>query len=232
MKLCSLLLGSISVYDAGQSSSIAIPSPSPIPNARPSDAGAVCANYTKGVQELHLVLSGKHLIVLEWMPWGVYNSSGWSGIDITLIDRVAEILNFTYQIKGLSWDAPVEKCDLLLCHWDLLPARIQNSTMLRGHVDNSVFLVANKPTVKQESFADHLETVFKPFTFGLWATVVGVMVSSGLLMFILKKDSESEDFDNQRAGSIMSFAACSFLSACSQVQHATPLTLHLGGFFF
>ena len=146
---------------------------------------------------------------------------------------MAEILNFTYQIKGLGWDAPenvmVEKCDLLLCHWDPLPARIQNSTMLRGHVDNSIFLVANKPTVKQESLADHLETVFKPFTFGLWATVVIVMVSSGLLMFVLEKDSESEEFDNQRA-SIMSFAACSFLSACSQVQHATPHNLHLGGF--
>ena len=154
-------------------------------------------------------------------------------LECTLIDRVAEILNFTYQIKGLGWDAPenvlVEKCDLLLCHWDPLPARIQNSTMLRGHVDNSIFLVANKPTVKQESFADHLETVFKPFTFGLWATVVIVMLSSGLLKFVLEKDSESEDFDNQRAWfhNVFRSVFLSFGMFTSAACYAP--NLHLGG---
>ena len=244
MKLVSLLLGSIAVSTtlavitsparppAPPPSPAPSPSPSPSPSPTPTTpgppfvAGGVCANYTKGAQKLDLVLSGKHLIVgeFEWPLWSEYNGSGWSGIDITILDRVAEILNFTYQIKPLGFATRATpsakytiysaKCDLVLSSWEAQPARIENSTMLRGHIDTSRYLVATKPTVKQASFVDHLETVFKPFTYRLWGTVFAVIVCSGLVMYVLEKDSDPYDFDGDHAWFHSQFLSFGMFTGC------------------
>ena len=235
MKLVSLLLGSIAV-----STTLAIvtsparppaPAPSPVPSPSPTPgppfvAGGVCANYTKGAQKLNRVLSGEHLVVggLVWPVWGDYNGSGWSGIDITILDRVAEILNFTYQIKRLAWGTSwggvakyttfIANCDLVLHFWGPQPVRIENATMLRGHIDTSRYLVANKLIVKQASFVDHLETVFNPFTYRLWGTVFAVIVCSGLLMYVLEKDSDPYDFDGDHAWFHSQFLSFGMFTGC------------------
>merc|ERR1712086_345255 len=116
---------------------------------------------------------------------------------------MAAVLNFTYQIKRLSWrgeyDATLAECDLVLNYWDPSSQNTANFSSLRGHVDASRYLVTYKPVEKEESFTDHLQTVMKPFTLGLWATVVVLMVTSGLLMHVLEMGSGSVDFDQHHA---------------------------------
>ena len=200
MRLVTLLLDSISVAMAASPSPTPPPSPSPSPTPG-FEAGAVCANYTTFRSTKHLALSGKHLVIGEvvYPRWGI----DWSGIDITLLDRVAAILNFTYQIKRVAWDKQgnaanaTEHTDLVLNYWTATPENVLSDKIIRGHVDTSRYLVTYKPTVKQESLMDHWETMFKPFTYGLWGTVFGMMVCSGLLMYILERGSDTDDFDKE-----------------------------------
>ena len=78
------------------------------------------------------MLSGKHLIVGEFgrgLPYATQDNSspsGWAGLDIAILDRIAGMLNFTYEIHEAVWPVDVASFE------DVLALNVQQSDLLMG----------------------------------------------------------------------------------------------------
>ena len=72
-----------------------------------SFAGQVCAGATTDTSAFDL-LRGRHLLIdtLQWAPFDVIDPThpdGWSGFDIDLLQSLASILGFTYDIQDMGY---------------------------------------------------------------------------------------------------------------------------------
>ena len=129
----------------------------------PWRAGAVCEDVNVTSTSAPNMLSGKHLRILEtvWRPFAARDATaphGWTGMDIDLLDAIAPMLNFTYDIAdmgspaaGRTWtDLLVDvqnDGDLIASYWVTSNERLAKLKMLRGHIDSSIKLIARRDTV-------------------------------------------------------------------------------------
>ena len=127
-------------------------------------AGAVCDSMNATGLASN-ALNMKHLRILEteWHPFATRDPSaphGWVGFDIALLDRVAEMLNFTFEIHegtrlpGEPWSATLLRtstdADLWASWWTADdPRRINGCAMLSPHIDTSPVLVTVISTLDQ-----------------------------------------------------------------------------------
>jgi len=171
--------------------------------------GAICDGI-----DIHLPvsarLSGKHLNVanIQWEPFGIYDSTktgndAWTGYDVDMLNLVAKQLNFTYTISKKekpstdTWDDHiinvVNQSDLHLGFWMGTPTRRSAAWLGLGHVDSSYRVLTNKPVVIETSLLDEILTVFQPFTPGLWAMLVGMLLLAALVQMVLESPGDTND---------------------------------------
>ena len=77
--------------------------------------------------------------------------------------------------------------------------------MLNGHVDASGVLVAPPPKIKQASMLDRMFTLFAPFDPWLWVSILAMIVSSGIVDWVLEHGAG--DHGGKMKSSIYEYAA-------------------------
>jgi len=125
---------------------------------------------------------------------------GWAGHDIELLAHVAEVLGFTYSIYELANKPPDQTwtefilywtqrqyCDLVIGAWMYMPVRIQYASALIGHLDMSTVLVARRlPNEAPGLGWFSLVSVFAPFHWTVWLSLIGLVLLSGFIDFWLE----------------------------------------------
>ena len=170
----------------------------------PWHPGAPCDNYNASMPAAEL-LKGQHLRILElpWVPFAippVDNETLWTGYDIDVLNKVQELLGFSYDIvdtgsrvKGETWQQYlrhwVPQGDLMLSYWARSPERLNEFIELNGHVDMATVLIARRAAVASDAHYLSLDRVlssFHPFSWPLWAAIVGMILMSGCVDYILE----------------------------------------------
>ena len=157
-------------------------------------------------------LSGKTLRILdlEWSPFAVKDSSapkGWTGFDIDLLDAVAELLEFTYDIHdigypaaGSTWTDHVKESvvlgDVTASFWVPSEERYDWIMYLKGHLDLSTVLIARSEDREAKQQAriqkgvidwETMTACLRPYTSELWLWLMGMLFLSGLVDYILER---------------------------------------------
>lgn len=176
--------------------------PQPPPGFVP---GAVCSNVSMSTPAIEM-LRGKHIIIqdMDWAPYAMPDKNapkGWSGLNIELWDKMGAMLGFTYEVhdmgyalEGETWTdqliRAIGNADLTGSYWSKTPARLNKTTMLQGHVDVSIVLVARVNTAAEaragtwyKSFISFLD----PFTYELWGVLMFVVLASGLVDWLVER---------------------------------------------
>ena len=166
--------------------------------------GQICNFNSTGMKTDHY-LSGRHLRIadLQWTPYAIFNESGdgkWTGLDFTLLEEVAAMLNFTYELTEIT-DTPrklgfnktwtdilidtVERNDLVMSYWIQTAERRAQTLMLNGHVDTSYYLMVGPPVKTERSFGQKLFSFADPFTPQLWLLIVAMILVSGSCSYVI-----------------------------------------------
>lgn len=169
-------------------------------------AGAICAGVEGPDDAVVDMLRGKHLLVNElvWIPYAKRDDShpsGWSGFNIDLLDKIAGILNFTYEIRDMgytddahpSWNdvlrREIKQADLTMSFWATDPTRWTFARYLQPHTDTGVVLVGRLKTAaesKAESWTTSFYSFALPFRVELWVAICAMVVISGLVDFFVE----------------------------------------------
>jgi len=174
----------------------------------PWQAGQVCEGINYTTTPAQDMLRGKHLRVLDlyWMPFAQPDAdapSGWSGMDVDLLNQVSWLLGFTFDIEdmgypaeGASWtDHALEwqwHGDLMASFWVPQSDRRDNSIQLRGHLDLSTVLVARTETIETGTWTmDSVFSFLKPFELSLWLSFAVFVVLSGTVDFLVERSVEA-----------------------------------------
>jgi hypothetical protein len=99
----------------------------------------------------------------------------------------------------------VDDTDLWLSWWLRTTERMDGMVMLNGHVDASGVLVAPPPKIKQASMLDRMFTLFAPFDPWLWVSILAMIVSSGIVDWVLEHGAG--DHGGKMKSSIYEYAA-------------------------
>jgi hypothetical protein len=164
--------------------------------------GAVCDGVDLNGAS-HDLLRGKHLVVLEFefAPWAIRDAEtpyGWRGFDIDLLDAVAALLGFTFEVRqealqpGEDYSSMLMRTlghgDLWLSWWSRSVERMNRTVMLNGHIDTSPNLVIPPPSIHSSSsnFGRSFTTFFNPFSPALWVCIVALLIVSGCVDYLLE----------------------------------------------
>ena len=178
------------------------------------DPGAICADVNlTNLPDASTMLVGKHLILGEageWPPFAQRDSttaSGWSGLDVDLVELLAAKLSFTYEIVDLpfpddeSWDefflrnmASDANAHVLLQYWFRKPNRLAFVDILSTHVDTSTVLVARVQPAQPLPWSELLIKFMRPYTFPLWGALIGLVLVSGAVDYLLERNREGARF--------------------------------------
>ena len=141
------------------------------------------------------MLRGKHLYIMElaWRPYATPDDTapgGWSGLNIDIMNEVAQLLGFNYTIVDIgypnatqSWTqhaiASIDKGDMAMSFWVKNTERVDHFVMLEGQFDVSPGLVARREKLPPHAWWSwvNLTKIFLPFTWPLWGGLV-MLVSS------------------------------------------------------
>ena len=161
------------------------------------------------------LLRGAHLRIMEieWVPFAIRDTTtplGWRGFDIDLLNSVSRILGFSFEIVE-AVRAPAESYSELLLRtvdgvdmwaswWLRDQERMNETSMLFGHIDASPVLVAPPPTAEVEtSLTESMITFFLPFSWVLWVCLVAMIIDlrhharlTALLRLPLAQHEETE----------------------------------------
>ena len=188
---------------AAQSPSLppALPPSSPLRGFVP---GAICDGVDLTDFSYNL-LRGRHMVVLEttYVPFAfkdVDSPTGWSGYDLDLLAEVSKILGFTYEVKGMetregeNWSEmllrTVGQGDLWMSWWARTAHRMNQTSMLAGHVDISPVLAIPPPSLPpDQDLSKTFTTFFDPFSSQLWICLIAMIFLSGVTDWILERPS-------------------------------------------
>ena len=181
----------------------------PPPPPSPFVAGAVCDGIDLRDRSNSL-LRNRHLVLLEttYPPFGYRNASapyGWSGYDLDLIKEVSNLLGFTYEVQGRE---PLEgedyttmllrtvgEGDLWLSWWARNANRMNQTSMLAGHLDISPVLAIPPPSMRAaDDLGKSFTTFFDPFSWQLWICLIAMIFLSGVTDFLLERSSGGSFF--------------------------------------
>ena len=175
-----------------------------VPRAAGFVPGAVC-NGVDLSSDSSVLLRGKHLRVheLSWYPFAFKDKdapSGWNGFDIDLLDEVAALLGFTYEVHEASqlpsetrWTETlirtVNDVDLWASWWQRDEERMNHTVMLNGHIDASPTLV--RPPLQASgtggSLIKSFTTFILPFSYDLWGCIILMVLLSGLVDWVIER---------------------------------------------
>lgn len=164
--------------------------------------GAICHGVNHEANSFE-VLRGRHLVALDtsFVPFGIKDESaqyGWRGFDVDLLSQVASFLDFTFEIReakplpGEAWTdmllRTVDQADLWLSWWIRDAVRMNQTSMLSGHVDVSPVLVVPPPAISEsDDLSKTLTTFFDPFSGELWICLVLLLLVSGVVDYLLER---------------------------------------------
>ena len=189
---------------AAQTPPVLPPSSPPSPSALPWVPGAVCDGVDL-TDFSYKLLRGRHLVILEttYRPFAfkdVESPTGWSGYDLDLLLEVSKILGFTYEIKGMetqegeNWSEmllrTVGQGDLWMSWWARTASRMNQTSMLAGHVDISPVLAIPPPSMAADpDLSETFTTFFDPFSTNLWICLIAMIFLSGVTDWLLERAS-------------------------------------------
>ena len=178
-------------------------------------AGAVCEGVDMSGPAADM-LRGKHLIIqdMDWLPYASpdpegNHPSGWTGLNIELFDHFASVLGFTYNMSDMGYAGAfgpaetwtqmvyraIDDADLTGSYWTETNERLNGVTYVRGTYDLTPVLAARmlsagetKAETWQKSFYNYLD----PFTYGLWCTILAVIICSGVVDWLVERKSVRE----------------------------------------
>jgi len=178
-------------------------------------AGAVCEGVDMSGPAADM-LRGKHLIIqdMDWLPYASpdpegNHPSGWTGLNIELFDHFASVLGFTYNMSDMGYAGAfgpaetwtemayraIDDADLTGSYWTETNQRLNGVTYVRGTYDLTPVLAARmlsagetKAETWQKSFYNYLD----PFTYGLWCTILAVIICSGVVDWLVERKSVRE----------------------------------------
>ncbi len=181
------------------------PSPPALPPSSPPTGfvpGAICDGVDLTDFSYNL-LRGRHMVILEttYVPFAfkdVESPTGWSGYDLDLLTEVSKILGFTYEVKGMetlegeNWSEmllrTVGQGDLWMSWWARTASRMNQTSMLAGHVDISPVLAIPPPSMPaSQDLSKTFTTFFDPFSWQLWICLVAMIFLSGVTDWILER---------------------------------------------
>ena len=178
-----------------------LPPSAPSPSSPPFVTGAICdgVDLTAGSKNL---LRGRHMVILEttYRPFAFEDAespTGWSGFDLDLVKEVSALLGFTYEIKGSeplegeSWTEmllrTVDQGDLWMSWWARTAGRMNQTSMLSGHVDISPVLAIPPPSMPEDQdLSKTFTTFFDPFEWELWVCLFAMIFLSGVADWLLE----------------------------------------------
>ena len=133
-----------------------------------------------------------------WPPFAIpYDAApkGWSGIDADLLERLADMLGFTYNITTFhkegneTWSQALfrvaDEADLVASYWIRSQARLERVAQVAGHVDLASVVVARQ-TIARPTMWDRATSIFRPFSPGLWIGLITMTVSAGFVDYLLE----------------------------------------------
>jgi len=192
-------------------------------------ATAVNGSYTPGTTcsdnvDSQQALLGKHLIVMElaWAPFASVDSTapkGWSGYNIELMDELATLLGFTYEILdigypngeiGETWTSHaisnIDNGDVLMSFWFKNMDRMKELVFVDGHIDVSPGLIGLR---SKESGTDpwswnSITSFMLPFTWTLWGCLLLLVILSGVSDYIIERKTST---DARLSASLYEYAA-------------------------
>jgi len=192
-------------------------------------ATAVNGSYTPGTTcsdnvDSQLALLGKHLIVMElaWAPFASVDSTapkGWSGYNIELMDELATLLGFTYEILdigypngeiGETWTSHaisnIDNGDVLMSFWFKNMDRMKELVFVDGHIDVSPGLIGlrSKESGTDPWSWDSITSFMLPFTWALWGCLLLLVILSGVSDYIIERKTST---DARLSASLYEYAA-------------------------
>ena len=179
-------------------------------------AGAICDGVDINMPALDM-LRGKHLIIqdMEWMPYAApdpdgTHHAGWKGLNIELFDYFASVLGFTYNMSNMGYAGDygpaetwtqqlyraVDDADLTGCYWIETNDRMNHGvSYLRGTYDLTPVLIARMLSAgetKAETWYKSFYNFLDPFTFNLWWIILGFVVCSGVVDWLVERKTVKE----------------------------------------
>lgn len=192
-------------------------------------ATAVNGSYTPGTTcsdnvDSQQALLGKHLIVMElaWAPFASVDSTapkGWSGYNIELMDELATLLGFTYEILdigypngeiGETWTSHaisnIDNGDVLMSFWFKNMDRMKELVFVDGHIDVSPGLIGlrSKESGTDPWSWDSITSFMLPFTWALWGCLLLLVILSGVSDYIIERKTST---DARLSASLYEYAA-------------------------
>jgi len=188
---------------------------------------ALAATYTPGLtcsegDDSDTALQGKHLYVMElaWAPFATVDATapkGWVGFNIEVMDEIATLLGFTYEIvdigypgEGQTWTQHVvgnlDNGDVVMSFWFKNSDRLRNIAFLDGHIDVSPGLIARRDMTGRPDIWgwESLSSFMLPFTWTRWGCLGSLVVLSGVADWVIER---SWSPDGQLSASLYEYAA-------------------------
>ena len=177
------------------------------------DPAAICTDVDKYTPASQMLV-GKHLILGEsgeWAPFAFRDSStstGWNGLDMELLELVAAKLQFTYEVHDVAfledegWDDFIQRTmatdaattHMMLQYWLVKPSRLDSFNILRTHVNVSPVLVARLQPGEELPLVEQLSKFMRPYSSALWASLLGMVLLSGVVDFLLERKKAGARF--------------------------------------
>lgn len=164
--------------------------------------GALCDGLDL-TAESYTLLRGRHLTVLEvaYEPFAIKDATaphGFRGYDLDVFEQVSKILGFTYHVVAMeplpdeSWSEmllrTVSQGDIWLSWWARNQKRMNETSMLAGHLDISPVLAIPPPSMPTDDALDKtFTTFFLPFSYPLWACLFSMILLSAAVDFCLER---------------------------------------------
>ena len=181
-------------------------------------AGAICDGVLPGTHAANM-LAGKEIVATGYAaldteedalnPFLVEKSccpngttlERFSGMDITLLSDICNILNCTFRVNVYPYPKPKESwtsvlyrntavSDVVINYWYSTTPRREHVNFLYPHISASRMLVSMKPTYITKDWTEKCWTFLDPFTGGLWIMVLVVTVLYSWAIWFVEKDSE------------------------------------------
>ena len=126
--------------------------------------GKVCSDKGSAVNYLR----DKHLLACDfiWPPYFEVDESKsgnerYSGLDMDLLDALAEVPGFTYTLKlpappkgNTTWTEwvmkEIEMCDVIMGYWAINQERHDSLLYIHGHLDTAEYLVTKAPMYRNK----------------------------------------------------------------------------------
>ena len=175
-------------------------------------SGAICEGVDPNLPASQM-LRGRHLRVgdMLWRPYAAPDNpdhpTGWSGLNIDLLDGFSADFGFTYEIVDVGSPVNAETwtdlmlrslpdLDLLASFWVNGPDRAEHAMFLYGHIDLSAVLVSRWEHSAVADWDQWTQSFFRflhPFTSHLWFAIAALLFFSGLVDFLIERQIHKSD---------------------------------------